>query len=101
MHALLSLDSLIPEVIWMSQASENDKNFLGQLKVEKGIIYVFDKGYVNYQVYNDWTEEGVLYVTRLNDNAVYEKQSEIISEAHEYLNGGGHTGSNYSIKEWE
>lgn len=87
-HALLPLDSLIPEVIWMSQASENDKNFLGQLKAEKGTIYVFDKGYVNYQVYSNWTDEGVFYVTRLNDNASYEIESEIISETHEYLGGG-------------
>ena len=61
-----SLDGIVPELIWMSQASENDKNFLGQLEVEKGIIYVFDKGYVNYSVYDDWTTQGAFYVTRLN-----------------------------------
>lgn len=87
-HALLPLDGMVPELIWMSPASDNDKNFLGQLEVEKGIIYVFDKGYVNYSVYSDWTTQGVFYVTRLNDNAVFEKETEIISEAHEYLSGG-------------
>lgn len=71
-HVLLSLHSLIPEVVWMSAASKNDKDFLGQLKPLKGEIYVFDKGYVNYNYYNNWTEMGIFFVTRLNDNASYE-----------------------------
>ena len=71
-HVLLSLHSLIPEIVWMSAASKNDKDFLGQLKPLKAEIYVFDKGYVNYKYYYNWTEMGVFYVTRLNENANYE-----------------------------
>lgn len=71
-HVLLSLHSLIPEIVWMSAASKNDKDFLGQLKPLKGEIYVFDKGYVNYNYYYNWTETGIFYVTRLNENANYE-----------------------------
>ncbi len=71
-HVLLSLHSLIPEIVWMSAASKNDKDFLGQLKPLKGAIYVFDKGYVNYNYYYNWTEMGVFYATRLNENANYE-----------------------------
>ena len=71
-HVLLSLHSLIPEIVWMSAASKNDKDFLGQLKPLKGEIYVFDKGYVNYNYYYHWTEMSVFYVTRLNENANYE-----------------------------
>lgn len=71
-HVLLSLHSLIPEIVWMSAASKNDKDFLGQLKPLKGEIYVFDKGYVNYNYYYNWTEMGVFYATRLNENANYE-----------------------------
>jgi hypothetical protein len=71
-HVLLSLHSLIPEIVWMSAASKNDKDFLGQLKPLKGEIYVFDKGYVNYNYYFNWTEMGTFFVTRLNENANYE-----------------------------
>lgn len=79
-HILLSLHSLIPEIVWMSAASKNDKDFLGQLKPLQGEIYVFDKGYVNYNYYYAWTEIGVFYVTRLNENANYEviSQKEIL-----------------------
>jgi hypothetical protein len=70
-HVLLSLHSLIPEIVWMSAASKNDKDFLGQLNPLKGEIYVFDKGYVNYNYYHSWTEKGTFFVTRLNENASY------------------------------
>jgi hypothetical protein len=75
-HVLLSLHSLVPEIVWMSAASKNDKDFLGQLKALKGEIYVFDKGYVNYNYYFDWTEKGIFLVTRLNENANYQILSE-------------------------
>jgi Transposase DDE domain/Domain of unknown function (DUF4372) len=79
-HVLLSLHSLIPEIVWMSAASKNDKDFLGQLKPLNGEIYVFDKGYVNYKYYYNWTEMGVSYVTMLNENGNYEviSQKEIL-----------------------
>ena len=75
-HVLLSLHSLVPEIVWMSAASKNDKDFLGQLKALKGEIYVFDKGYVNYNYYFDWTEKGIFLVTRLNEHANYQILSE-------------------------
>lgn len=75
-HVLLSLHSLVPDIVWMSAASKNDKDFLGQLKPIAGEIYIFDKGYVNYSVYQNWSEHGVFYVTRLNDNGKYDVISE-------------------------
>ncbi len=87
-HTLLSLHSLIPEIVWMSAASKNDKDFLGQLKPLKGEIYVFDKGYVNYNYYYEWSEAGVFYVARLNKNGSYEVTSEeIILERDAEING--------------
>jgi hypothetical protein len=68
--------SLVPEIVWMSASSKNDKDFLGQLNPQSGEIYVFDKGYVNYNYYFDWTGQGIFFVTRLNENARYEVLSE-------------------------
>jgi hypothetical protein len=70
-QTVLGLDSLVPEFIALSPAAKNDKDFLGQLVVKTGYLYVFDKGYVNYAVYQDWTKQQVSFVTRLNDNASY------------------------------
>ena len=70
-HTLLALHSLVPEIVWLSAASKNDRDFLGQLTPQQGEIYIFDKGYVNYGYYSDWTELGVFYVTRINENGRY------------------------------
>src|SRR5690606_2909421 len=59
-----------------------------QLNPQKGSIYVFDKGYVNYTVYKKWTDQGSFYVTRLNENAKYEVISELRQEAHSFLYAG-------------
>jgi hypothetical protein len=71
-HVMLALHSMVPEMIWLSSASKNDKDFLGQLNPKSGEVYIFDKGYVNYTVYENFTQLGAFYVTRLADNANYE-----------------------------
>ncbi len=70
-QTVLPFDSLVPEHIVLNAAAKNDKDFLGQLQTKKGHIYVFDKGYINYGVYQKWSEEGVFFVTRLRESAKY------------------------------
>ena len=88
-QTLLALDSLVPEYIELGAASKNDKDFLGQLIVKKGILYVFDKGYVNYKVYQDWTNQGVYLVTRLNENASYSVVKENLVDIMDLTQGIG------------
>lgn len=70
-QTLLPFDSMVPEHVELGAAAKNDKDFLGQLPLKQGCLYVFDKGYVNYQVYNEWNKKGVYFVSRLNNNASY------------------------------
>jgi hypothetical protein len=65
-HTKMPLSGFVPDFINLSEAACNDKTFLGQLNPCPGVIYVFDKGYVNYKVWEQWTEQGVYYVTRLS-----------------------------------
>ena len=47
----------------------------------EGSIIVFDKGYVDYAVYEQFTNQGVWYVTKLKSNVLYNSVEEIdISE---------------------
>jgi len=70
-QTLIDLASKVPEVVVLGDASKNDKDFIGQLTVTKGNFYVFDKGYVNYNVWLLWTKKEAWFVTRLNENANY------------------------------
>ena len=61
--------------------------FLGRLKLQMVIIYVFGKGYFNYLVYKKWTEEGSFFFIRFNENANYEVISRHCEGIHDFLSG--------------
>lgn len=93
LHTKLPLSSVVPDVIVLSEASQNDKTFLvgrqaGQLNVVPGQIYLFDKGYVHYELWDQWTKSGVFYLTRLNDNASYEVLTGQQNDVIQYADGG-------------
>ncbi len=87
-HTKLPLSGFVPDLVYISEAACNDKSFLGQLKSEKGTIYVFDKGYVNYSQWQAWTDEGVFFVTRLNENAGYQVLEGQPNHISEWADGG-------------
>lgn len=87
-HAKMPFGGFVPGLVHISEAACNDKTFLGQLEVEKGAIYVFDKGYLNFRQWEEWSENGVYYVTRLNDNAEYEVLEGGTNHISEYATGG-------------
>ena len=84
----LPLHCFVPEIIHLHQAAQNDRVFLGQLDYPSGTILVFDKGYVNYAKFEEWSIAGVGYVTRLNDNADYRVEGSTVAHCSEYANGG-------------
>lgn len=87
-HTVMSLDQYTPELVWMSPASYNDNHFLGQLKFTPGNTYVFDKGYLNYQLFKEWTADSIYFVTRIKETAQFNVISTIHSQLHDFLGGG-------------
>lgn len=87
-QAQMPLSGFVPDLITITEGSCNDKNFLGQLDPSAGTIYVFDKGYVNFSVFDQWTRQGTYFVTRLNDNAVYDIIESRTNDIMEYASGG-------------
>jgi len=87
-QACLPLSGFVPEIVHLGQACSNDRNFLGQLPLQKGTIYVFDKGYSNYMAYENWTRHGVFFVTRLMDNAKYQVLTTHYNDVIDFAGGG-------------
>lgn len=50
---------------------------LKEINLAEGSIIVFDKGYVDYAAYEQFTNQGVWYVTKLKSNALYSSVQEI------------------------
>jgi Transposase DDE domain/Domain of unknown function (DUF4372) len=76
-HTIMKADENVPYLIRYSAAIKHDHNFLNEVyKIPKGSIITFDRGYVDYAKYEEFTQAGIWYVTRLKDTAVYEAKRE-------------------------
>lgn len=76
-HTLLSPDEQVPRLVWLSESATNDIQFLQRIDFQSGAIYVFDKGYIDYERYEELTEKGGYFVTRLKENASYQTLHEL------------------------
>lgn len=85
-HTQINLQENVPKLIWFSAATTHDKLFLKHLQLEKGKIAVFDKGYNDYKTFDEFTQKGIYFVTRLKSNASYESVNE--NDIPDYLDNG-------------
>lgn len=85
-HTQINLQENVPKLIWFSSATTHDKQFLKHLQLEKGRIAVFDRGYNDYKTFDEFTENGIFFVTRLKSNASYESLTE--HDIPDYLDDG-------------
>jgi hypothetical protein len=67
----IKLSDRVPNFVCLKDATTNEKQFFTQFELPTGTIAVFDKGFQNYKQYQKWGEEGIFYVTRLNENATF------------------------------
>ncbi len=68
----LTLSERVPNFVYLRSAATNEKVFLSTFGLERGTIAVFDKGFHKFSLYDQWSREGMFYVTRANKNADYE-----------------------------
>jgi hypothetical protein len=87
-HTMLNAYEKVPQLIHFTPAATHDHTFLSKLELQAHQIAIFDRAYVDYMQYDKWTSQGVHFVTRLKDNAVYEGLEDIdISDScpYEYI----------------
>ena len=70
-HTLMRSDQDVPCMVRFSAGAANDMRFLNDIRLPKGSIVVFDKGYNDYKTFNRFTDEGISWVTRLSQHLVY------------------------------
>jgi hypothetical protein len=69
LHLLLDHDGYLPVFMDITKGNTHEINVARTLELPKGSIVAMDMGYNDYSLYNDWTEKGVYFVTRLKGNA--------------------------------
>jgi hypothetical protein len=75
-HTMINAREDVPCLVRFTSAATHDHTFLKELDLKKGSFVVFDKGYVDYLQYHNWTLDDIYFVTRQKDNAVYQSLEE-------------------------
>lgn len=71
-HTLIKASEDLPCLIKLTDAARSDVFFIEKLKLPKGSIVTFDKGYINYVQYDLWQKEKVSWITRLKKNGPHQ-----------------------------
>lgn len=76
LHLLLDHDGYLPSFAVITEGKVSDVKVAHTLRLDPGTIVVYDRGYNDYLLFGQWTDQGIYFVTRMKDNAVYEVQEE-------------------------
>lgn len=69
LHVGLAADGYLPSFVDMTAGRVHEINKARELRLPRGSWVVFDRGYTDYQWYQDLTKDGVHFVTRLKRGA--------------------------------
>ncbi|MDX2151850.1 MAG: IS4 family transposase [Bryobacteraceae bacterium] len=71
LHLLLDHDGYLPCYAVITEGKVHEIQVARRLQLQRGAMLVFDRGYTDYEWFQQLTEQGVHFVTRLKDNAAY------------------------------
>lgn len=61
----------IPDLALITRAKKADKTMMDSLVVnDEGVINVFDRAYLDYEKFDEYCENGIIFATRLKKNAL-------------------------------
>ncbi len=72
LHTLLDHDGYLPVFVNVSDGRRHEVKVAWELSLPKGSIVAMDRGYIDYALFHKWNDDGVFFVTRMKDNAVFE-----------------------------
>ena len=75
-HVLLDHDDYLPRYVLITEAKCSDVKMAEAFPLNPGSIVVMDRGYNDYALFGQWTDQKIYFVTRLKDNAAYQVLAE-------------------------
>lgn len=72
LHVGLDADGYLPEFIDVTEGRKHEISWARMLKLPKGSLAVFDRGFTDYEWWQELARSGIFFVTRLKENALVE-----------------------------
>lgn len=76
LHLLLDHQGYRPQLVVITSGKVQEIEVARRLRFQPGTILIFDRGYVDYEWFEQLTLQGVFFVTRLRSDAHYRVQQE-------------------------
>jgi hypothetical protein len=70
-HVAMDTATGLPKVVCFSSSASSDTPYMKKAGLSRGDIAVFDMGYIDYGQFRAWGAEGIHFVTRQKENALY------------------------------
>jgi hypothetical protein len=71
LHLLLDHDGYLPVFAHISEGRQHEMNLARGLWLPRGSVVAMDRAYVDYRLFQNWTERGLYFVTRLKLHTNY------------------------------
>lgn len=71
-HLILDHEGYLPSFALITEGKVSDVKVAPLFQFDPGTIVVDDRGYNDYGLFGRWSAQGVYFVTRMKDNALYE-----------------------------
>jgi hypothetical protein len=75
-HVLISHNDYMPSFVHISDGKKADVKVARLLDMRPDSIVAMDRAYNDYQLFSDWTDKGIFFVTRRKSNAIFEVMQE-------------------------
>jgi hypothetical protein len=72
LHLLLDHDGYLPDFALITDGKQHDVSAARHFHLPAGSIVAIDRAYCDFDLFQQWHESGVFFVTRLKGNAAYE-----------------------------
>lgn len=72
LHLLLDHDGYLPAFACLTEGKTHEIQIARLLAFPAGTLLAIDRGYLDYELYGQWTRKGVFFFTRMKSNAVFE-----------------------------
>jgi hypothetical protein len=71
LHLLLDHDGYLPVFAHLSEGRQHEMKLARGLCLPRGSVVAMDRAYVDYRLFQNWTDRGIYFVTRLKRHANY------------------------------
>lgn len=73
-HTVMRADEGLPYHVHFTSAATHDHVMLRKLKLTNGAFLAMDRAYIDYKLFEQFTQDGVFYVTKMKKNQRFETQ---------------------------